>query len=256
MRDGDWLTRLNGKSQIQINRLFLTDDQNEYTLWNELKQDPGQPTISKFQKLVERLNWLSTLQFGCKALANLPDEKVKHFAAEAQVLEASQMKEFEVDKRYTLAVALLRVQHAQTLDDIAEMFIKRMQKMHHRSREALEQYCKDNQRRVDALISRFHDVLIAYQTEGPSPERFTAISEVIGDDAPELLEQCMAQMAYAGDNYFPFLPRFYRSHRAKLFRFLEAVPLHSSTQDKSLEQAVAFIQAHRQSRIPGCHLFG
>ena len=61
---------LEREDRIQINRLFLTDDQNEYTLWNELKQDPGQPTISKFQKLVERLNWLSTLQFGCKALAN------------------------------------------------------------------------------------------------------------------------------------------------------------------------------------------
>lgn len=234
----------------KIDRLFLSNEERATSLWHQLKQDPGRPTITRLQELINRLEWLKGLRVGHQALQQLTDEKIKHFAAEAEVLEANQMKELRPPKRYTLAVCCLSVQYAQTLDDLAEMFIKCLQKIHHRGVEALEQYRKESQSRVDALISTFHEVLTAFQTEGSITKRFKAIAEVIGDNISDLLEQCDAQLAYAGNNYFPFLPRFYRSHRAKLFRFLAAVPLYTSTQDESLVQAIAFIQAHSNSRKP------
>ena len=63
-----------------------------------------------------------------------------------------------------------------------------------------------------------------------------------------LISQCDDHLAYSGNNYLPFLPKFYRSHRAVLFRFLAVVPLHPSTQDESLTPAIQFIQTHRGQR--------
>jgi len=92
------------------------------------------------------------------------------------------------------------------------------------------------------------DVVVAYQTDGEVEQRFTAIQTVIGNRSQEVLDHCEAHIAYIGNNYFPFLQDFYKSHRATLFRFLEVVPLRSSTQDTSLVEAINFIRSHRSSR--------
>ena len=47
-------------------------------------------------------------------------------AAEARTFDAARMLEIEPQKRLTLAVSLLKVQSNRVLDDLAEMFIKRM----------------------------------------------------------------------------------------------------------------------------------
>jgi hypothetical protein len=117
-------------------------------------------------------------------------------------------------------------------------------------KEALAQYRTDSQQRTDELVTTLRDIVVAYQTEAEVEQRFTAIETVIGNRSQEVLEYCEAHIAYVGNNYFPFLQKFYKSHRATLFQFLSVVPLHSSTQDNSLQEAIEFIKAHRGSRRP------
>lgn len=239
---------LGREERIQINALFVADSITLRTSWNELKREPGKAMLTHLQKLVERLKWLSKLQVGKVALAGIPEVKVKHFAAEAQTLDANQMKELALSKRYTLATALLVVQYARTLDDIAEMFIKRMRLLHHKGKEALAQYRIENQQHTDELVTTLRDLVVAYEIPGEMPQRFAAIETVIGERTQEILKQCEAHIAYVGNNYFPFLQNFYKSHRATLFRFLEVVSLCSSTQDTSLVEAIDFIRSYRGSR--------
>lgn len=246
------LQALDIKERIQLDRLFLVESESGTTLWNHLKEEPGRPILSHLKDLVERLNWIAQLRSTQNPLAEIPDTKVKHFAEEAQTLEANQMKELRPDKRYSLASSLIAEQYSQTLDDLAEMFIKRMQKLHHRAKDALADYRKAIQEKLDTLILTMHDLMVAYIGDGEqdAQERLEAMAQVVGDQGQEILQECDSYLAYAGNNYLPFLPQFYRSHRATLFRFLEAVPLHSSTQDKTLEAAIGFIKAHRNSRKP------
>ncbi len=224
------------------------------TLWQEVKQEPGSPKLGELQSLVERLRWLQPLQVEGKALSAMPEVKRLNFAAQAQVLEANQMKEPPDAKRQTLAVALLQRRYAQTLDDIAEVFIKRMRRMHYSAKEALENYRIESQQRTDELVSKLRQVAIAHSTDGEISDRFAAIGCVIGEHPDELIALCDDHLAYAGNNYLPFLPflpKFYRSHRAVLFRFLAVVPLYPSTQDESLAAAIAFIQSHRGAKKTG-----
>jgi len=239
---------LSAADRARLQRLFVQIVQEPITGWEKLKQEPGKPILSKLNLWIERFHWLQSFPFPQAVLETIPRAKVLHFAAEAQTLDIARMKELPPDKRYSLAMAMLSAQLARAMDDLAELFIKRMRQLHHDGKEALAHYRAENQQRTDELISTLKLLVVAYQTEGAVPERFTAIEQVLGDDAPELLEQCEAHLAYVGDNYFPFLPKLYRSHRPVFFGLLEVLPLHSSTQDNSLIDALAFIQAHRGKR--------
>lgn len=200
--------------------------------------------------MIDRLKWLSSLRLGTAALQPIRDSKRRHFVAEAQTLDASKMKALPVAKRYTLAIALLNQQYARVLDDLTEMFIKQMQQLHHRSKAALAQYRVEQQSNTDQLIATLRDVVLAYQSEGDIPQRFAAIAAVVGDHSQTLLGQCEAHLTYEGNKHFPLFQKFYKSHRATLFRLLEILPLCSSTQDSSLVEAVAFIQSQRTGRSP------
>ncbi|MEL6138106.1 MAG: Tn3 family transposase, partial [Cyanobacteria bacterium J06628_6] len=239
---------LDGGEQMQLSELFYCAVGETTTLWHEVKQEPGSPKLGELQSLVERLRWLQPLQVAGEAFSAIPEVKRINFTAQAQALDANQMKELPDAKRQTLAVALLQRRYAQTLDDIADVFIKRMRRMHYKAKEALENYRIESQQRTDELISKLRQVAIAHSTDGEIADRFAAVGCVLGDDPQELIAQCDDHLAYAGNNYLPFLPKFYRSHRAVLFRFLSVVPLYASTQNDSLAAAIDFIKAHRGAR--------
>lgn len=54
----------------------------------------------------------------------------------SKTLDAARMKELEPHKRYTLAISLLHVQHAKTIDDIGTMYIKRVAKAENKAERA------------------------------------------------------------------------------------------------------------------------
>ena len=62
------------------------------------------------------------------------------------------------------------------------------------------------------------------------------------------LEQCEAHEAQAGNNYYPYLWRFYQGHRSTLLRIWQALPFRSTTQEQSLETALALVLANEGSR--------
>lgn len=231
-----------------IDGLFVIAADTTTTPWHDLKQDAGRATITQLQGWIERLHRLRPLQMGTAALSTLPQVKVKHFAQEAMTLDATRMKQLEPSKRYTLAVSLLSVQYARTLDDLAELFIKQMQQMHHKGKTALVEYRVQTQPRTDELITTLRDVVLAYQQEGEVSDRFAAIEAVIGEQGDTLVEQCEAHLSHAGNNYFSLMQDFYKHQRATLFRLLEVLPLRSSTQDTTLEEAIQFVLEHRHSR--------
>jgi hypothetical protein len=215
-----------------------------------IKADPGQPTLSQLRELVARLHWLMPLNMGAVALAAVPAAKVQHFAAEAKSLDAARMQRLGPPKRYTLIAALIKVQVAQALDDLGEMFLKSMRKIHHKGQAALEDYRRRQQGRMDELILILYELMVTLQQEESPEVCLAAMLEVIGDQAEAIMEDCLAYTAYADNNYFPLLWRFYKSHRQTLFGLLEHVELSSTSQDKTVEEAISLLSENRTSKRP------
>jgi hypothetical protein len=87
------------------------------------------------------------------------------------------------------------------------------------------------------------DVTVAYRGEGTDQERMVAMDTVFDGKSAEVLEDCETHLAFVTNTYYPFLRKFYGSHRALLFKFLNTVRLRSSHQDTALEAPITFLQA-------------
>jgi hypothetical protein len=183
-----------------------------------------------------------------EVFTGIAENKVKQFATEARSLDATQMKDVEPYKRLTLAAALLLVQTAGALDDLAEMCIKRMLAIQQKGKEALEQYRADHQARTDALVVTLRDLVVAYRIDGTTDERMAAMDSVIDGKEADVLQSCDEHLAHAGNNYQQFLWPFYKNHRAQLFRLLSVLTLRSSSQDTSMEEAICFLKLHESSK--------
>ena len=149
-------------------------------------------TLTHLKDLLDRLMWFGQWPDLQPALAALPEVKVRHFAAEANTLDAARMLAMEPTKRVTLAAALLRVRAAQARDDLAEMCINRMMTIHHKAHAALIAYQATQQQQTDHLIATLRELLVAYQGDRDATERCAAMDAVVQDQGPTMLASCEA----------------------------------------------------------------
>jgi TnpA family transposase len=233
---------LTPEEQATLDALFVAEPDTRFTSWNTLKQEPGSPTLTHLKVWLDRQSWLARFQIGQEALSGIPDVKVQHFAAEARTLDAARMMEMEPRKRRTLAACLLRVQSAHVLDDLAEMLLKRLSSLHQKGKDALAEYRLRHQQRTDTLVQTLQNLVSAYRTEGTAYEKIAAMDALLPDGGVAVLQDCEEHMAHAGDNYYPFLWPFFKSHRATLFRLLRTLEFKATTQDTSFVQVLGFLR--------------
>ncbi|MCP1189395.1 hypothetical protein NKR17_09965 [Priestia flexa] len=204
---------LNDEQKNNIDQLFQIPDGATYSPWNEIKEDAKRATLSHLNDLIVRRNWLINHHIPTDLLQDVPYIKVKQMAAEAKTLGAFRMLEMESKKRYALTLAFVSMQLSKILDDIGEMFIKRMMSIHKKGRQRLKDHKEKTQKRTDSLISTLHELLLAYQTEGNPEERIKAMQKVLKEQEAQVLQDCENHLAFSGDNYYIFLWQFYKSHR-------------------------------------------
>ena len=106
---------------------------------------------------------------------------------------------------------------------------------------ALVNYRLAHAEQTDALIATLRDIASAYKSDGSREQRMSMIEALLEKNGDEILAQCVAHNAVTENNYLPFLPRYYSDRRRTLFLFLETVPLVSTTQDRVLTDAMAFL---------------
>ena len=217
--------------------------------WDQAKADPPRPSPQRMREHLAHLAWLREQAVATAALAGVPDRKLRQFAAEARSLGAADLGRMVESRRLALMAALLRQQVAQALDDAAEMFVRLMTRMHNRAREALDEYRAQHAAETDALVALLRETVLTCQNQEAEREaRLTAVEGLLLPDADAILAKCEAHAAFAGNNYLPLLARFYGGQRAAFLRFLEHAAPVSTSQDRAIEQAIAFMLAHRASR--------
>ncbi len=235
----------NGRNKIDS--LLARGSQSIKSHWDQVKQEPKSPTVGHMREFTAHLGWLKKLDLGEDCFAFLPDIKIRQFAAEAKSLDAASMRDLALHKRYAIAAALIRFQTACGLDDLAEMFVKRLQKIHQHAKDALDKYHLDQVGQTHVLVAMLHEVILAAcKSKGSARERLKTITSAVGSDPDTVLEQCEAFGAFAEKNYLPFLPKFYKGARAALFELLESMPLIATSSDNALQKAIGFILVHRK----------
>ena len=245
---------LDTNARQQLQALFRREDEETRSQWDRIKREPGHATVPQLQEFLAHLRWLQEHNVAAKAFATIPEVKIRQFAAEAQSLDLSSLNNMPERKRFTLAAALIRKQVARTLDDVADMFLRQIRKIHTKAEEALLRYRSAHADRTDALIARLRDITLAYTQEGSRDQRLAAVEALLEPDAQQILADCTAHTVVEMNSHLAFLPECYKGRRSVLFLFLQNVALVATTQDTLLAEALVFLLSHRQARADNLSL--
>jgi len=243
-------SRLTQTEQIQLDQLLTTHLSNERTAYNGLKQLPKRPSLMHLQDLIVHLTWLLTLPDAERLLVNILHTKLIHFASEAKALDAAELQDVAIPKRYTLVLALIRQAQRQTRDRLVEMFLKRIATIHKRASEELKQIQLSQQKTTENLVSVFAQVLRTVSDTSTDAEAGARIQGVLSPagGVQKLLNDCEQVSHYSGNNYLPLVWKHFRSHRSTLMQLLRALQLGSTTSEQSLMQAITYLKAHDNRR--------
>src|SRR5262249_34561758 len=137
---------LDDLQRLTLTRLLSREEGEVTSAWQRLKQEPQQPTAKRIRAHLTHVQWLQSLPTVSQALESVPEPKLQRFAEEARALNVTRMNTLPEPKRYAFAVALIRVRTAQALDDLVEMCLRRVQKLHQQAKEALADYREQHHR--------------------------------------------------------------------------------------------------------------
>ncbi len=251
--------------RARLERLLWVDPATRRSELDRLKDSAQAATLGKLKDRLVYLARLDALGPTGEWLEGIPPGKIAHFAGEARVTDAADMRKvLNEDKRLTLLISLVHECRTAARDEVVTMFCKRMAALHKKGRERLEEIQAANRAEAERLIGVIGEVLAAAR-EATTPAD-PATGEVPGagveeragrlvlkalEDAggiDELATAAEAVSAYHGNNYLPLLERFYRSHRPVLFTLVDAIELEATSADGSVLDAVEFIRANRDRR--------
>lgn len=222
-----------------LTKVPLTD---RVSPWDAIKDEAKRPSVKHMKEYLEHAEWLAS-QTVEGLFEGVPQQKVKQFAAAAGAYNAADLEKIkETRKRFTLMAALIQHRRADALDSLARMFIRQNESMHGHARDALEKHRNDRVGITEALVDRLHRAILAARDEEVSlADRHKAALDILLQNVDVTIEQCEGVAATAGDNYIPFLGRMYYSQRRGFIGFLQHARPHSTSQDRTIEDAIAFV---------------
>jgi hypothetical protein len=183
---------------------------------------------------------------------DIPPALIRHFAAEARALDASELNDYTPAKRWTLVACLIKETQMSTRDDLIEMFLKRMSSIHVKAKEALQRQRLEQQETTEQLLAVLTDLVETAMEDSDQDDAIAGkhLREVLVKQGgyAELSQKCQAVMATASDQYQPFMWQYYTSHRKALFHLVRSLPIHAATQDQSLMDALGYVLAQENRR--------
>ena len=237
------------ETRERLSGLLIVPKDKSRSAWDAVKSEPERPSPARMRAFLLHLRWLRD-QTADDALADIPDQKLRQFAAEARSLNAADLSRMTEAKRLALIAALLRRRAAAALDEVAGMFVRLTARMHNRAKEELDENIKRHAGETDALVALLREAVIAAKSVGDPAARLAAVDALLLPDADGVIERCEAHAALAGGNHLPLLGRFYKGQRAAFIRFLDYARPVSTSQDRSVEKAIGFLLDRRTHRHP------
>ena len=207
-----------------LDALFVVgDDPRRVSPWNDLKQDATLPTLHGMRELVARYNQLMVPSGFSHLLKAIPVVKVHQWALEGISLDAASMVDLEPNKRYAVALAVIRQRMARVTDDLCDIFCKQMRRVLHSAEEALKTYLTDNQEKTDEILRRFASLEGLLKSDQPPTEQLQGVRQTVMS-RPDLCEFSRLHAEYGGKNEHRFMWHSFKPRRAELLRILTMLP--------------------------------
>lgn len=245
--------RLTPQQTANLEALLIVQPENVTTAFNRLKHTPGPARPANIRQWTERMAWLESLPDPNQLLGTITHTKRRQFAAETAALEVSDLIDIsQSDKRHTMLLCLIGEAKMRCRDELIEMFLNRIRRMHTAAKERLAQLREQHQATEEALLATLGQILYAVQEPQSDAALGQQVKQVLHDQGgvDHLIEQHSMVSAAHGDNLLPLLRPIYAKSRSLLFDLLETLQIEATTQDKSLFQALTIAIAQRRAKKP------
>ncbi len=262
--------RLDAAARARVLELLVVDPLCRRSGLAQLTQPAPKATVTRLKRHLALLRWLDELGPTEVWLAGVPSGKIAHFAGEAAVADAAELRDVGLEKRLTLLVCLIHTARIRARDEVVTMFCKRMAAITKKAREHLEWLREQHRAESERLLGVFGDVLTGVREAlGPSEveeDNLTADAASFSSDPIGVVCERAGRMvlktlsdaggvqalsstheavsAHHGNNYAPLMERYYRSHRPVLFELLDVLELQATSTDHSVLEAVGFLRAN------------
>lgn len=159
------LSRISSDYQERLLDLLERHPLEYQTSFNSLKQLPKSPTRNNINDFIVHLIWLDSVGDVKPILKDITTAKIHHFAAEARVLDAREIKDFSLSKRITLILCLIYAAQVTARDSLVEMFLKQMRSINNDAQKELEFIKKRIQETQEKLVGVLTNVLQVFVDE-------------------------------------------------------------------------------------------
>lgn len=238
----DVFNQLSQFDKESLNYILEVDDKRK-SLFNYIKELPKSPTLNNMKSIKDNYLYLKEIKCGENIAKNIHPAKVKYFAAQAKALDVAEMNKISLEKRYTILICFIHNNTVKTLDDMITMFIKRIGKIHNKAKENLELMLDSQRGKFEIMIELLQEILVTScqcSDNNKFADNFKSIvAKNGGYDA--LIKDCNEITAYNNKNYYPLLWKSFKSHRKPFFEILKILSIRSTTDNKSLVNAIKYL---------------
>ena len=231
---------------IGVDPAIKEDDKN--LSWFMLKQESKGPTPNNVKDFIHYVNQLKSLHEKVDIdLSFIMPARLEHLRDEAMVTDRSDMQKLEPLKRYALVIILIYMKSASAIDELVQIFILWMRRIETRAKNRLEEYRLKQAEKTDEHILLLYNMLLAVKNNTTDQKTIEAIKLQLGNNIDSLIEQCKEHLGLTEDKHINWMKKPYKNKRYIILNLLDNLKVCSSTQDKSIEVALAFIAHHRYS---------
>lgn len=216
--------------------------------WNDLKLDAPRGNATGVTTLLNRLAWFQQFADLALALNGVSQRKREALALEARSLNASRMVELEIQKRFTLAVALVVYETSRTIDDLVNLFIKRMRRLQLGAKEAFLEAHGRRGDDVTEIATALSDVLSGINLKGTDTERFQHIKASLEGKHDHLGFLCDRVLRWGLHQTHTYLPQPYHTLRKGLLALVSALDWRGSPSASGLLDSVRFMLKHQTQK--------
>ena len=225
-----------------LDLMLETNDKGRST-FNYIKELPKNPTLYHMKDVMQNYIRLKNIDHGKDILEGIHPSKIKHFAAQGKALDASEMRDFNDAKRYTILLCFIHSNTIRTCDDLITMVIKRIGKIHNKAKENLELTLEKQRSKTENIVEVLQELLVSSYECNDNVKIVANLKNIVEKRGgyENLLNDCNEITAYNNKNYYPMLWKSFKSHRKTLFQILKILTIGSTTENNALIEAINYL---------------
>ncbi len=241
-------------TQQPLDQLLVTEN-NAYSMLHSLKQPPGLPSPSAFNKLAARIEVIEDtgiLAIDLSWLNNNFQRSLARFARQCTIFRLRQLKP---ERRYAVLVCFLNQLYQDTFDTVVEMYDKLVNKVYNRADNEIDDFMKKRRRQVRLSLIRYKSILDVLLNE--EINKADVLPTIFDNIDPQLLKTEQEELnLYLNSQYHDTFHRvvarysYIRQFTPALFKNLQ---LQAEPDSESNDDLLAAVNVINQMNEEGRH---